>query len=275
MAGGTAADVAGYYDRNTRTFLRLGSGRHQRVIHRGVWGPGVRTREEASHYVHDCLSREVQELAGHAPRLLDLGCGVGASLSYLLDRHPDATGVGMTVSAVQVALATRQAHSRARFVRGDFCRDTLPSPVDLAYAIEAFVHATAAEAFFASVARALRPAGRLVIVDDFLAGSGPPSALVREFQEGWHARSLLSTEATDAVAAAAGLRLREDRDLTPYLELSRPRDRVLAALATVWRPLAPVHPWFQSLAGGNALRACLAAGLVTYRWRVWEKASAR
>ncbi|MGE3840319.1 MAG: cyclopropane-fatty-acyl-phospholipid synthase family protein [Vicinamibacterales bacterium] len=270
-----AEDVERYYDTNTRAFLRVGAGRHQRVIHRGVWGPGVRTREQASHYVHECLRRELTQLARDAPTLLDLGCGVGTSLTYLLQHHPDATGIGVSISPVQVALAERQAHARARFVRADFCRDPLPTPVDFAYAIEAFVHASTADAFFATVARSLRPEGRLVIVDDFLASAAQHSAVVRRFQKGWHARSLMAPEAIDRLAAAAELRLRDDRDLTPYLELNRPRDRALAALDGVLRPLASAHPWLQSLAGGTALRSCLAQGLITYRWRVWEKASLR
>lgn len=233
----------------------------------------MHSREQASHYVHECLLREVNDLnAGH-PTLLDLGCGIGASLSYLLDRLSTATGIGLSISAVQVQLADQAAHARASFRRGDFCRDTLPGPIDLAYAVEAFVHAHDPAAFFTRVSSALRPGGRLVIVDDFLSVTDRSATGIARFKAGWHAASLMSADEADALGASAGLHLSTDRDLTPYLKLTRPRDRALAALMLVARRFAASSPWLQSLDGGDALRYCLANGLVTYRWRVWTKLS--
>jgi predicted methyltransferase len=63
--------------------------------------------------------------------------------------------------------------------------------LDLAFAIEAFVHADPAAAFFDGVTRALRPGGALVIVDDVRAGDRDDPAL-DDFRAGWHAPSVLS-----------------------------------------------------------------------------------
>ncbi len=270
---GSAAAVAHYYDVNTRGFLWLGVGRHERVIHRGVWAEGVATRAAASHFVHDLMLQEMRGLPNATPRLLDLGCGVGGSLSYLLDRAPAATGHGVTISDAQLSLAGRGRHPRAQFVKADFCRDPLPVDIDLAFAIESFVHAAHPSAFFENVARALRPGARLVVVDDFRSTAGPQTRQMSRFIDGWQAPSLVHPHEADTIARICGLDLVADRDLTPHLQLSRPRDRALAAFVAVLRPVASSSLRFQALAGGDALRWCLAHGLITYRWRVWFKRS--
>jgi SAM-dependent methyltransferase len=261
-------EVAAYYDVNTGAFLARGQGGRDGVLHRAVWGEGVRTRSDAFHFVHDLILREIRALGRKKPRVLDLGCGVGASLAYLLDRV-EAEGLGISNSRVQIEIA--RSRNDASFQAGDFCADPLPAGVDLAYGIESFVHARDPGSFFRNVAKSLRHGSRLVLVDDFLAARRPDDEAVREFVRGWRAPSLLPPERVDAFAAVERLELVSDRDLTSHLELDRPRDRALAALVPLLRPLRLESERYSSLAGGNALRRCLKRGLVTYRVRVWEK----
>lgn len=261
-------DVARYYDENTGRFLARGQGGSEGVLHRAVWGEGVRDSAGAFHFVHELILREMERLGAPRPRILDLGCGVGASLLYLLDRHP-AEGFGITVSGEQLERARRKG--KVLWLKGDFCRDPLPEDLDLAYGIESFLHASDARTFFRNVSGALRPGGRLVLVDDFLAKGALEQAPVCDFAWGWHAGSLLRPYEADEMAAAAGLVLVSDRDLTPYLSLDRPRDRALALILPLLRPFLSESPRVRSLVGGNALRACLERGLVEYRFRVWEK----
>ena len=49
---------------------------------RAVWGEGVSSPDEAFHFVHDLLRARIAESG--ARRILDLGCGVGASLEHVL-----------------------------------------------------------------------------------------------------------------------------------------------------------------------------------------------
>ncbi len=113
--------------------------------------------------------------AGSDRRVLDLGCGVGAAAMYLAQRRPVEV-VGVSISPTQVALAQRFAtgsgplRGSVRFVEADFT--ALPPDLrgfDVAFAIESFVHADPAAAFFREAARALRPGGSLVVIDDVLA----------------------------------------------------------------------------------------------------------
>ena len=261
-----SADVARYYDQNTASFLAHGQGGAQGIIHRAVWGEGVGSRAEAFHFVHDSLRARIADSG--ARHILDLGCGVGASLEHVL-RGTEVAGFGVTNSGVHAELARKRLGGRATIFELDFCSDPLPGPVDLAFGIESFVQATDPEAFVTNIANAVAANGYLVLCDDFLAGAGE-GHWVREFRKGWRASSLLRTSAMDALAARHGFEFVEDRDLTPFLELDRPRDRALGLLIALTRPFSSMSARLESHVGGNALRQCLKRGLVAYRYRVFQ-----
>lgn len=272
--------VQEYYEGNTRRFLRFGQGGRVGALHRAVWGPGVETRAEAFHYVEERL---LDAMPQDTTCILDLGCGVGASLAYIAGRR-NVRGVGVTLSPIQVELATERLAQaglgeRLSCVRADFTK--LPAsiePVDFAYAIEAFVHAPAPEPFFAEAARAIRPGGVLAICDDFASDrvddgdlSWRETRWIREFRAGWHADSLVSVRRAKAMAEAAGFTLVSDDDLTGDLELRRPRDRVITLLVRLGRHVPTRNPWWLSLLGGNALQMALVRRLLTYRVLVWTR----
>src|SRR3954468_1119599 len=198
--------VRDYYDANTRAFLLAGG---DGAMHRELWGPGVTSRGEAMHHAHALV---LDQLGPGDRRVLDLGCGVGTAALYLAARRPVEV-VGVSISPSQIRLADRFAarggplQGRVRFAVADFT--ALPSDLtgfELAFAIESFVHADPAAAFFDQAARALRPGGTLVVVDDVRAGDRDDPAL-DDFAAGWHAASLLSVAEAEALAARAGLTL--------------------------------------------------------------------
>ena len=270
MPAGTTDGVRAYYDRGTWSFLALGQGRREGVIHRAVWGPGVTTRREAFHFVHDRMAQALRASGTPSPQVLDLGCGVGATLLYMADVVPTLRGVGVTLSPQQVVgaaarVAAARRADRVQVREADFC--ALPADVpacDAAWAIEALVHASDPAAFFAGCARVIRPGGRLWICDDVRAEDVPTEAqsTIDRFQRGWHAPSLLPRSTLEPLASAAGFATEMVEDLTPWLELGRPRDRVAAAC----RPLLERLPFAQAqmLVGGSALQSALRRGWVRY-----------
>ncbi len=162
--------VREYYDANTWKFLLTGS---HRALHRELWGPGVANRRAALQHAHALV---LDELGQDDQRVLDLGCGVGTAALYVAQQRP-VDVVGVSISPEQIRLAKRFAdrggplRGDARFEVGDFT--ALPEHLtgfDLAFAIESFVHADPASAFFREVAGALLPGGALVVIDDFLTG---------------------------------------------------------------------------------------------------------
>ena len=283
MTGFDRAQVQGYYDRHTTTFLRYGQGGGAGAIHRAVWGPGVETREAAFHYVEDCIAdRLAAACPGIAePTVVDLGCGVGGSLCYLAERTA-IRGAGVTLSPVQARLAAQRIRAaglqhRIRCLEGDYVDRGLDLPAaDLAYAIESFVHGPDPAGFFAQCARVVRPGGLLVICDDVLRPGGDSSArrAVDRFRRGWRINTLPDREALRAFALDAGFEHRSTRDLTPFLEIGRPRDRAIDLLATLVGWL-PVHARLGHLTGGSALQTCLRRGWIGYDLALFRRAGSR
>jgi SAM-dependent methyltransferase len=278
-----ASRIRAYYDRNTPAFVALGQGGG--AIHRAVWGPGVQDRAQAFHYVEDqiaaLLAPALQPGADDTPRaphVVDLGCGVGASLLYLAGRLA-IRGTGVTLSPVQAHAArerirTAGLSNRVACIEGDYTN--LPSVIDtadLAYAIESFVHGPNPAAFFAECHRLVRPGGLLIVCDDFMRPSTDRTAArAREqFCRGWHVNTLVSPEELQAMAARAGFGHVSTTDLTPYLELGRPRDRVIDVAAAIfgWLPLDNTR--VGHLLGGSALQRGLKRGWLGYDLAVFRR----
>ena len=271
----SALQIRRYYDLQTDGFLALGQGGGEAAIHRAVWGPGVTTRSAAFHFVEDQIADALPRLAaatgGTAPHVVDLGCGVGGSLIYLASRSP-IRGTGVTLSPVQARIAADRIDrlnlaGRVTCIEGDYT--SVPAsvaPADLAFAIESFVHGPSPEAFFAECARLVRPGGILAICDDMRRTTSDPAAAgpLESYQRGWHVNTLLTHEEMIACAEAAGFTHDHTTNLTPWLELGRPRDIAIGLFVALfgWLPLHRTP--LGHLIGGSALHRCLTRGWIGY-----------
>src|SRR6478672_6979525 len=74
-------------------------------------------------------------------------------------------------------------------------------------------------------------------------------------------------------AAAAGFDHMWTRDLTPWLQLGRPRDRAFRAIAPLLRLLPRISPRLANISGGAALQTALARGWIRYEFAVFERKS--
>jgi len=128
------------------------------------------------------------QVAGIAePRLLDLGCGLGATLRSFARHLPHAQLLGVTRVPWQVerARALNDAAGcgeRVCVIEGDYQDTLLPrSSYDGVYALESSCHARGADkgGLLTEAHRLLRSGGRLVVGDGFLAETRFASTLQR------------------------------------------------------------------------------------------------
>ncbi|WFE30262.1 methyltransferase domain-containing protein [Solwaraspora sp. WMMD791] len=279
--------VADYYDANTRRFLRFGESTSNDAIHRGLWLPGVTNTTEAADAVNRLL---VERLSGHVPagegRVLDLGCGVGATVVRLAHAI-DAQVTGVTISQVQVEIAGRRLAAegltdRCQVVCGDFAQLPAEPRYHAMVAIESMVHAPSLPELVPSLAARLRPGGRLIVCDDWMTdkdrGLAARERCLEQFRAGWRIGSLHTVAEFAAMGEPAGLRLVEDLDLTAHVRLGRPRDRaidvVLGAAGVVprMRDRLVGTPFWANMIGGSALQTGLSRRWLEYRLLVLERA---
>ncbi|NRG40568.1 methyltransferase domain-containing protein [Rathayibacter sp. VKM Ac-2835] len=148
---GHSADLA------RQGYVSLLRGRHATS---GDTAAMVQAREEllgSGHYrpIQDAVAGAVPEAAR---LVVDLGCGTGAYLAAVLDARPEASGLGLDLSAAAARRAAR-AHPRAAVATADLWQ---PLPLADAYAdalLTVFAPRNAPE-----MLRVLRPGGVAVVV---------------------------------------------------------------------------------------------------------------
>jgi SAM-dependent methyltransferase len=228
----------------------------------------------------------VRQVAGRSTvgpaHVVDLGCGVGASLCYLAGLLP-ITGTGVTLSPLQVRAARARIESaglseRVDCIEGDY--GNLPDGLkaaDVAYAIESFVHGPDPARFFAEAARLVRPGGALVICDDVRRDGNSPGAerSIHRFKRGWHINSLLEAGELRSLAGEGGFDHLSTEDLSSFLELRRVRDRAIGAAVAILGRLPLEETRFGPLVGGSALQRSLARGWVGYDLMVFTRRTER
>jgi SAM-dependent methyltransferase len=273
------SSVARYYDwlaRFQTVVTRLGhrGGFDSLTVHRLLSPdrPGVGPAD----VVHDRLIAALGSLA--APRAIDAGCGVGGTIFYLQGRLGGQYD-GLTMSAVQQARAIREAERRGV---ADNCRfhvrsydqplpDLAPGGVDLIVAIESLAHSARPAGSIANLARALRPGGRLAIVDDVPGDAlDPEDADFAGFKSGWSCPAIASDRLLVGAWQAAGLVVEHEEDLTSRVPM-RDREELerLVRRNRRWRRLlgsTSAAALVDSLYGGLMLERLYRRGLVRYRF---------
>ena len=131
------------------------------------------------------MSRQVlQRLeldSASAAHVLDIGCGLGATIRLAGREYPNLKIDGITLVPWQIGEARRLTpppllESRVRFQQADYTASPFANDTfDGVYALESACHDAgfAKERFIREAARILKPGQRLVVADGFIKGTGP------------------------------------------------------------------------------------------------------
>jgi cyclopropane fatty-acyl-phospholipid synthase-like methyltransferase len=271
MPTASPGDTATYYDTNTARFMRNQKD-GANTIHRALYAPGIRNRLDALLYSHSLVLAELRRVK--TERVLDLGCGVGATIRYLLERNPGCAYRGITVSKVQADIAAAQGLPVELwdYHQGDWFDSQ--TPFDLVYAIESLQHASDLEAVVRNVRRACADKGRFLVIDDF--GSDVPvppggEKILGRYVEHWHAHGYRRRGDFIRTMEDGGFRLEYSTDLSAYQRSSHLYNLVVYGLLSPLRWLYPVPPYAQNLLGGNALLRLQDLGLSGYHLLVFTR----
>jgi MPBQ/MSBQ methyltransferase len=159
------------------------------------WGMNPFRREAMLEEMNREVLRRL-ELHNESPRILDMGCGLGATLRSIARQLPAARLYGITLVPWQLEQGSvlNQAGNVTKNIAltlGDYQHTAYASEwFDAAYAIESSCYAAGANkaAFLREAHRLLRPGGRIVVADGFLGPGrlrGPQQSILRKLCDCW------------------------------------------------------------------------------------------
>lgn len=267
-----------YYDwlsafQHVTSWIGQGGGYQSLTVHRllASHDPSI----DSADVVHERILSVVGSL--RSPRVIDAGCGLGGTIFYL-HRKLGGEYHGLTLSPAQRAHAEREAARRGVAAACQFhlrSYDDDPGSVvaggaDLVVAIESLAHSPDPPRSIANLARALRPGGRLVVVDDMpddgLALSDHDFAA---FRDGWQCPAIARRGVVLEALSGAGLVVAADHDLTPLVGLrdSSKLERLTRSNRRwrAWVGWTGAGELIDSLYGGLMLERLYRRGLMQYR----------
>jgi MPBQ/MSBQ methyltransferase len=160
------------------------------------WGMNPLSREAMLEQMNQEIMHRLHLTSKPTARVLDMGCGLGATLRSFARRLPDADLNGITLVPWQLEQGCQLNRScpegnSITLTLGDYEHTTEPfASFDAVYALESscYAHGADKSAFLHEAYRLLRPGGRIVVADGFLGPGklrGPQKSLYRKLCDCW------------------------------------------------------------------------------------------
>ena len=136
-------------------------------VHHGYWQEGTETKEAAQQRLVEILAANAEIRNGS--RILDVGCGFGASAKYLAQRF-EAKVIGINISEKQVEIAKAinvDCDPRPDFVIADAEFPGIAGEFDFVWSVEAISHSPHKRDCLRRLLELLSENGRIAIIDWF------------------------------------------------------------------------------------------------------------
>ena len=247
------SEVAAYYNNNTSRFIRDKKSNTTGTIHRRLYSDETLSEDPA--HVSDTIILNCIK-TDHAEKILDLGCGTGASIRFLQDRYKsDYTGI--TVSPVQykIAEAIDADIELGSYLDSEWYNGR--GPFDVIYAIESLQHNPNHNILFDNLQKVMKRTSRLIIIDDFIIENEiigvNEKRLIERFKKHWHAFGFTTVRKFIETADTGGLELIETSDLSGLMKKRFLNPKIRAAALFLLSILPLRNSWLDNLIGGGTL----------------------
>lgn len=153
-------------------------------------------------------------------KVVDLGCGMGGSMKYGLQRFPKLSMLGVTLSDFQVNFGNQFIKDYpGLIVKEDFTKLSINDHcIDGAIAVESFCHSGHNRQAFKEAYRILKPGASLVIADAFLKQNekdlrGSSQWIYNNLCASWSLKGLKSIKQVESILKSVGFKKVEVQNL--------------------------------------------------------------
>jgi tocopherol O-methyltransferase len=245
-------------------------------VHHGYWQHETTTRKAAQDKLVEVLADAAE--IGRGTRILDVGCGFGASARYLAQRFESKViGINISQSQVQIAKSiVSGCDPLPHFVISDAEFPAIRTEVDVLWAVEAISHVTTKADCFDRLLKLLVPGGRVAVTDWFKAeglDSYVESRYIQPIIEHMLVPELTTLNYYAITLERLGCRVLKVRDLSASVAKTWDVCLTFNQLPLVWN-FARSHgsDFVSFLKGFQAMKEGFASGAFRYGMLIAEKA---
>ncbi|MEK7224398.1 MAG: methyltransferase domain-containing protein [Bacteroidota bacterium] len=214
------------------------------AIHYGYWDEKVNSFPQSLLRMNEVMMEAATIKS--TDRVLDAGCGVGGSSIFLASvLGCEVTGISLSERQVQQAsinVKQKGLEEKVDFQVMDYCHTQFPdASFDVVWGCESICYADSKEQFIKEAFRLLKPGGRLVVADGFVAAfENNDDPIIRQWLDGWQVNYLETPARFESFMKQTGFTGIKYRDISKEASHSSRRLNrfyYLASLYLLWRKI--------------------------------------